>query len=169
MNSLHHVASSHVTVFTKRLGYEWSYSILISNISVWYSYIFSAHASIHSFRVRNFCCISFRSHWLVSPVRLIELSCPAICLSSIFFLNFVTMISVQISGVSPALRTSFKGDALCTKAAGRMTGPVAKAEAWVRVVPANSVAAGKQADALVAGTRELFHCLSFRHLFGFVT
>jgi hypothetical protein len=58
------------------------------------------------------------------------------------------------SGFSPALRTSFKGDALCTKAAGRMTGPVAKAEAWVRVVPSNSVVAGKQSDALVAGTRE---------------
>uniref|UniRef100_A0A7S0M5F2 Rieske-like [2Fe-2S] domain-containing protein n=1 Tax=Cryptomonas curvata TaxID=233186 RepID=A0A7S0M5F2_9CRYP len=56
------------------------------------------------------------------------------------------------TGFSPALRTSFKGDALCTKAAGRMTGPVAKAEAWVRVVPANSVAPGKQSDALVAGT-----------------
>ena len=43
---------------------------------------------------------------------------------------------------------------MCTKAAGRMTGPVAKAEAWVRVVPSNSVVAGKQSDALVAGTRE---------------
>jgi hypothetical protein len=35
-----------------------------------------------------------------------------------------------------------------------MTGPVAKAEAWVRVVPSTSVAPGKQADALVAGTRK---------------
>jgi nitrite reductase/ring-hydroxylating ferredoxin subunit len=33
-----------------------------------------------------------------------------------------------------------------------MTGPVAKAEAWVRVVPSSAVATGKQADALVAGT-----------------
>jgi hypothetical protein len=73
------------------------------------------------------------------------------------------------SGVTPALRTSFKGDALCTKAAGRMTGPVAKAEAWVRVVPANSVAAGKQTDALVAGTREFskMFCL-FHAVFRFV-
>jgi hypothetical protein len=36
-----------------------------------------------------------------------------------------------------------------------MTGPVAKAEAWVRVVPSSAVQPGKQADALVAGTREL--------------
>lgn len=35
-----------------------------------------------------------------------------------------------------------------------MTGPVAKAEAWVRVVPSTAVVAGKQADALVAGTRK---------------
>lgn len=40
-----------------------------------------------------------------------------------------------------------------------MTGPVAKAEAWVRVVPSSAVAAGKQADALVAGTRKLFHII----------
>ena len=72
-----------------------------------------------------------------------------------FCLNYFDLNNIRLSpGVTPALRTSFKGDALCTKAAGRMTGPVAKAEAWVRVVPANSVAPGKQTDALVAGTRE---------------
>jgi hypothetical protein len=64
-------------------------------------------------------------------------------------------LHTRYAGVTPALRTSFKGDALCTKAAGRMTGPVAKSEAWVRVVPSNSVSSGKQADALVAGTRKL--------------
>ena len=43
---------------------------------------------------------------------------------------------------------------MCTASAGRMTGPVAKSEAWVRVVPSSAVVPGKQADALVAGTRE---------------
>mmetsp|Transcript_47456 Transcript_47456/g.74155 ORF Transcript_47456/g.74155 Transcript_47456/m.74155 type:complete len:201 (-) Transcript_47456:680-1282(-) len=58
------------------------------------------------------------------------------------------------SGFTPALRTSsgFNGASLATPSARKATvGPV-MAEAWVRVCPANDVAAGRQFDAVVAGT-----------------
>lgn len=45
-----------------------------------------------------------------------------------------------------------------------MTGPVAKAEAWVRVVPSSAVATGKQADALVAGTRKFYVLIERKNL-----
>ena len=58
-----------------------------------------------------------------------------------------------LAGFTPALRsgcTAFKGAAVSPQTAGRISGPV-MADAWVRVVPSDSVAVGKQADRLVAG------------------
>lgn len=70
----------------------------------------------------------------------------------------------HMSGFTPALRsgcTAFKGAAVSAQTNGRMTGPV-MADAWVRVVPSDSVSAGKQADRLVAGAGT-FHCLEIFH------
>ena len=58
-----------------------------------------------------------------------------------------------LTGFTPALRsgcTAFKGAAVSPQTAGRISGPV-MADAWVRVVPSDSVPIGKQADRLVAG------------------
>ena len=57
------------------------------------------------------------------------------------------------AGFTPALRsgcTAFKGAAVSRPAARAVTGPV-MADAWVRVVPSQSVDVGGQADRLVAG------------------
>jgi len=59
----------------------------------------------------------------------------------------------SIPGFTPALRsgcTAFKGAAVSAQTTGRISGPV-MADAWVRVVPGDSVGAGQQADRLVAG------------------
>ena len=61
------------------------------------------------------------------------------------------------SGFTPALRsgcTAFKGAAVSRPAARAVTGPV-MADAWVRVVPSQSVDVGGQADRLVAGAAVL--------------
>ena len=56
----------------------------------------------------------------------------------------------HLAGFTPALRsgcTAFKGAAVSAQTTGRMTGPV-MADAWVRVVPSDSVGANAQADRL---------------------
>merc|ERR1719183_385206 len=60
------------------------------------------------------------------------------------------------TGFTPALRagSAFKGAAVSQQATSRMTGPV-MADAWVRVVPSQSVDVGGQADRLVAGAAVL--------------
>ena len=58
-----------------------------------------------------------------------------------------------MAGFTPALRsgcTAFKGAAVSAQTSGRMSGPV-MADAWVRVVPGDTVGVGQQADRLVAG------------------
>jgi hypothetical protein len=60
--------------------------------------------------------------------------------------------AVLLAGFTPALRqgSAFQGSAVSTRATSRMTGPV-MADAWVRVVPSDTVPANGQADRLVAG------------------
>ena len=61
------------------------------------------------------------------------------------------------AGFTPALRsgcTAFKGAAVSAQTTGRISGPV-MADAWVRVVPGDTVGAGQQADRLVAGAAVL--------------
>eukprot|EP00281_Chroomonas_sp_CCMP1168_P027514 CAMPEP_0206241518 /NCGR_PEP_ID=MMETSP0047_2-20121206/16535_1 /ASSEMBLY_ACC=CAM_ASM_000192 /TAXON_ID=195065 /ORGANISM="Chroomonas mesostigmatica_cf, Strain CCMP1168" /LENGTH=199 /DNA_ID=CAMNT_0053666413 /DNA_START=1 /DNA_END=600 /DNA_ORIENTATION=+ len=60
------------------------------------------------------------------------------------------------TGFTPALRSGFKGAAVSSRTASKtMTGPVAKAEAWVRLTTSDSVTPTKQQDALIAGAAVL--------------
>lgn len=56
------------------------------------------------------------------------------------------------AGFTPALRqgSAFQG-AVSTRPTSRSVSSLKMADAWVRVVPSDSVAAGAQADRLVAG------------------
>lgn len=57
-----------------------------------------------------------------------------------------------MAGFTPALRqgSAFQG-AMSTRPTSRSVTGLKMADAWVRVVPSDSVAAGAQADRLVAG------------------
>ena len=69
--------------------------------------------------------------------------------------------AVLLAGFTPALRqgSAFQGSAVSTRATSRMTGPV-MADAWVRVVPSDTVGANAQADRLVAGAGAFVSCAS---------
>jgi len=61
-------------------------------------------------------------------------------------------MALFVAGFTPALRqdSAFQG-AVSTRPTSRSVTGLKMADAWVRVVPSDSVAAGAQADRLVAG------------------